>query len=65
MEYFMHCASKWIVDYCVKRNIGTLVIGKNDGWKQKSDMYKVANQIFTQIPYESFLGKLEYKCKEA
>ena len=44
--------------------IGTLVIGKNDGWKQKSDMYKVANQAFTQIPYESFLEKLEYKCKE-
>ena len=64
MEYFMHCASKWIVDYCIKHNIGTLVIGKNDGWKQKSDMYKVANQAFTQIPYESFLEKLEYKCKE-
>ena len=64
MEYFMHCASKWIVDYCIKRNIGTLVIGKNDGWKQKSGMYKVANQAFTQIPYESFLEKLEYKCKE-
>lgn len=64
IEYFMHCASKWIVNYCVEHNIGTLVIGKNDGWKQKSDMYKVTNQTFTQIPYESFLGKLEYKCKE-
>lgn len=64
MEYFMHCASKWIVSYCVKHNIGTLVIGKNDGWKQKSDMHKIINQTFTQIPYESFLGKLEYKCKE-
>lgn len=64
MEYFMHCASKWVIDYCVKHNIGTLVIGKNDGWKQKSDMYKVANQTFTQIPYESFLGKLGYKCKD-
>lgn len=65
MEYFMHCASKWVVYYCVKRNIGTLVIGKNDGWKQKSDMHKVANQTFTQIPYESFLEKLEYRCGDA
>ena len=65
MEYFMHCASKWVIDYCVKHNIGTLVIGKNDGWKQKLNMSNVVNQTFTQIPYESFLGKLEYKCEEA
>lgn len=64
MEYFMHCASRWIVNYCVKHNIGTLVIGKNDGWKQKSDMSKIVNQSFTQIPYENFIQKLEYKCVE-
>ena len=64
MEYFMPCASKWIVSYCVKHNIGTLVIGKNDGWKQKTNMCKITNQTFTQIPYESFLEKLGYKCEE-
>ena len=65
MENFMHCVSKWIVEYCVKHNIGTLVIGKNDGWKQKSDMTKINNQTFVQIPYESFIQKLEYKCEDA
>lgn len=64
MEYFMHCASRWIVNYCVEHNIGTLIIGKNDGWKQKSDMSKIVNQSFTQIPYENFIQKLEYKCVE-
>ena len=64
MEYFMHCASRLIVNYCVEHNIGTLVIGKNDGWKQKSDMSKIVNQSFTQIPYENFIQKLEYKCVE-
>ncbi len=64
MEYFMHCSSRWIVNYCVEHNIGTLVIGKNDGWKQKSDMPKIINQSFTQIPYENFIQKLEYKCVE-
>lgn len=64
MEYFMHCTSRWVVDYCVNHNIGTLIIGKNDGWKQKSNMHKVVNQTFTQIPYESFIKKLEYKCEE-
>ena len=65
MEYFMHCASKWVVDYCIGYNIGTLVIGKNDGWKQKSSLSTVINQTFVQIPYESFIKKLEYKCSDA
>ena len=65
MENFMHCASKLVIEYCVKNNIGTLVIGKNDGWKQKSDMVKINNQTFVQIPYESFIQKLEYKCEDA
>lgn len=65
MEYFMHCASKWVVDYCIRYNIGTLVIGKNNGWKQKSSLSKTTNQTFVQIPYESFIRKLEYKCSDA
>ena len=65
MEYFMHCTSKWIVNYCVKNDIGTIVIGKNDAWKQKSNMNKKINQTFVQIPHENFIRKLEYKCEEA
>ena len=52
------------IDHCIEHNIGTLVIGKNDGWKQKSSLSKTANQTFVQIPYESFIGKLEYKCSD-
>ena len=64
MDYFMHCASKWIVDYCIQNNIGTLIVGKNDKWKQECDMGKFTNQKFVQIPYEKFLLKLAYKCEE-
>ena len=63
MEYLMHCASKYIVDYCIKYDIGTIVIGKNDKWKQNSEMNKVTNQNFVYIPYETFINKLEYKCE--
>lgn len=64
MEYFMHCASRWIVEYCMEYNIGTLIIGKNNYWKQKLNMSKFVNQIFTQIPHEKFIQKLEYKCAD-
>lgn len=64
MDYFMHCASKWIIEYCIKHNIGTIVVGKNNKWKQECDMGKFINQRFVQIPYEMFISKLRYKCED-
>ena len=64
MEYFMHCASKYIINYCVENNIGTIVIGKNDKWKQECDMSRFVNQNFIQIPDELFIDKLKYKSEE-
>lgn len=63
MDYFMHCASKWIINYCIEHNVGTIVVGKNNKWKQECDMGKFINQRFVQIPYEIFISKLRYKCE--
>ena len=60
----MHCASKYVIDYCINNNIGTVVIGKNDKWKQECSMSKFNNQNFIQIPYEQFIKKLQYKAEE-
>lgn len=64
MDYFMHCASKWIINYCIEHNVGTIVVGKNNKWKQECDMGKFINQRFVQIPYEMFISKLRYKCED-
>lgn len=63
MDYFMHCASKWIIDYCIKHNVGTIIVGKNNKWKQECNMGKFINQQFVQLPYEMFINKLRYKCE--
>ena len=60
---YMHNASAYIIRWCLKNNINTLVVGKNKKWKQKSEMSKVSNQKFIQIPYEILLGQLQYKCE--
>ena len=60
----MHCASKYIIDYCIENNIGTIVVGKNDKWKQECDMSRFTNQKFVQIPYEQFIDKLAYKSED-
>ena len=64
MEYFMHCASRYIINYCIENNIGTIVVGKNNKWKQDCNMSKFTNQKFVQIPDELFIDKLKYKSEE-
>ncbi len=34
----LHTASRPIIDLLVKEEIGMLIIGKNDGWKQETEM---------------------------
>ena len=64
IKYYMHCASKYIINYCIKNNLDTIIIGSNPEWKQNSDLYKTANQIFVQIPYENFIKMIQYKAED-
>ena len=61
IDYYLHCASKSIVNYCEGLNIDTVIIGLNKTWKQKSGMTKIGNQNFISIPYCKFISQLEYK----
>lgn len=65
MEYFMHKASKEVVEYCKALNIDTVVVGLNKEWKQEANLHKTVNQTFVQIPYDKFINKLAYKCEDA
>lgn len=64
VKYFMNRASVYIVKTCLDLNINTIVIGKNNNWKQASNIGKVNNQTFVQIPYQLFINDLQYKCEE-
>lgn len=55
--------AKKIINYCLEHNIGNLVLGKNKGFQQKSNLGKVNNQIFVQMPFYRLQQKLEYQCK--
>jgi putative transposase len=65
LEYFLHCASKSIIEYCKGLDITTIVIGLNKTWKQESSMHKTTNQNFIGIPYERFIDKVKYKAEES
>jgi putative transposase len=61
---FCHKTSKKIIDLAIERGCNTIIIGKNDGWKQESKMSKVVNQSFVQIPHAVLINMLEYKCQK-
>ncbi len=63
IDHYMHTASRYIIDLLVKEGIGTLVIGKNDAWKQECEMGKRNNQNFVQIPHARFISMLTYKAE--
>lgn len=63
IDHDLHTASRWIVDLLVSEGIGTLVIGKNDGWKQEAHLGKRTNQHFVQIPHTRFIQMLAYKAE--
>ena len=61
---FCHKASRIIVDYALERGCNTVIVGKNDGWKQEPKLGRNANQSFVQVPHSVFIGMLEYKCQK-
>jgi putative transposase len=65
INHYLHTASKTIIDLLVAEGIGTLVVGKNPGWKQEAELGRVNNQHFVQLPHARFIAMLEYKAKLA
>lgn len=57
----LHKISRFVVNYCIKNNIGTIVIGKNPGWKNGINIGSKNNQNFTIMPLARLIDKIKYK----
>ena len=60
---YLHTSSRRVINWCLKNNISTLIIGNNQGWKQNINIGKINNQKFTQIPHSRLINLLTYKAK--
>jgi len=58
-----HRISKNLIDYGIKNNLGTIVIGYNNGWKRKINIGKRNNQKFVQIPFLKLINQIKYKAE--
>ncbi len=59
---YLHKSSKFLIDYCLKNNLNTIILGYNEGWKSGIEMGKKNNQNFVGIPYETIKWYINYKC---
>ncbi len=63
IKNYLYKASRCIVNHLVSNNVNTLIIGKNDNWKQETNIGKKNNQNFVLIPHSQFVEMISYKCK--
>ena len=62
-EDVYHKISRQIVNLLIEKKIGTLGVGYNAEWKQKSGMGRKDNQKFVQMPFARLIDYLRYKCE--
>lgn len=60
---YLHKITTYIVNQTVSKNITTIIVGYNKGWKQDTNIGKINNQNFVNIPFYKFISMLEYKSK--
>ncbi len=63
IQDYMRKAARYIVDYCLDKRIGTIVIGCNKEQKQNINIGHTNNQNFVQIPYWRFRRILKSLCE--
>lgn len=63
LESELHKISSFVEEYCVMNEIDALIIGYNQGWKDKVNLGKRTNQKFVSIPYTKLIQYITYKLK--
>ena len=61
---WLHKLTRWIVNWCVEHDIGQIIVGKNQYWKQKIELGRKNNQNFVLIPFDRIIQKIAYKVEE-
>ena len=57
----IHKLSRFVIDFCVEYDIGTIVIGYNEGWNSHSILSKAVNRRFIPLPFYKLIASIKYK----
>lgn len=58
---YFHKATHHFVNYCIANDIDTVIIGRNQNWKDNINLSKKVNQNFVSIPFGQLYDLLKYK----
>ena len=56
-----HKYSSDLINQAVSNGFNTVIIGKNDNWKQEVNLGTRNNQNFVSIPFDKLISKIKYK----
>ena len=59
----LHKITSFLSLYFDEMSVEKVFVGKNVGWKHEVALGKKMNQTFVNIPYNTFISQLTYKCK--
>lgn len=60
---YIRKSARYIINYCIDHNIGTIVAGYNEDFKQSSSLGKANNQNFVQLPLGDLREALSFLCE--
>ena len=60
---FFHKTSRAVINHCIIHDIGMVIIGYNERWKQNVNIGKKNNQNFVSIPFLTLVRQIEYKAE--
>jgi putative transposase len=60
---YLNKAARYIINFCISRKIGTIVVGYNPTLKKETKLGKRNNQNFVQIPIFTLRVKLKSLCE--
>ena len=61
---YVRKTARYIVNYCINNNIGTIICGYNSDFKRSINLGKMTNQQFTQISFGSLREQLSSLCEQ-
>ena len=56
-------AARYIVDYCILNDIGTIIVGYNKDFKRSANIGRANNQTFTNIPFGDLRSTIKNLCE--
>lgn len=60
---YLNKTARHIINWCIYRKVGTVIVGVNPGMKQEINIGRRNNQNFVQIPHWSLRNKLKSLCE--